>query len=361
MAAGTLKAVQSGTAQIAAGSASGTATITAAVIANSIVDFSYQCATGVSYPQTFGDVTVTFTNTTTLTFTRGVATSSPVLNIIWYVSEFTSGVTVQRGSASMTATTVNVTLSPAVVVANSWPIVNSRTTSDISESGPDSSTWVQAAITSTTNLALVIASYDTTTTTVGWQVVQYDNATTALYTTTFARLTISGTQTITAVTTTKALIYATWNWTEDVMLASRYPRMYLTNATTITFSTFPSEGTKEIKSYSIDISDAVTVQRADSAVASGNTTTNVTLTAVVTANAMAHVTSPLDNTNGSCAYTTDGRYSRNFHSGQITSTTNLALVRAESGTAATLAWEEIEWVAGAVAAANITFQVILLA
>ena len=84
MAAGVLKAVQSGTATIAAGASSGTATITAVTLANTIVDAAYRgSATSYSDQEL---ITTVLTNTTTITFTRGASTGAPDMTIIWYVS-----------------------------------------------------------------------------------------------------------------------------------------------------------------------------------------------------------------------------------------------------------------------------------
>jgi len=328
-----LKAVQKGTATIAAGASSGTATITAITTANSFLRFTYRCATDTTNPVGFGMVGGVVTNTTTLTFTRGTATSSPILYIEWSVVEFTSGVTVQRGSTNTTGTTTNVTIT-SVTTTKAWPIASSRKSVTSTITGQD---IASVAITSATNLAIVNTGWEEALT-MAWQVIEYDNCTVALYT---HNKTGAGTsnQTVTAVTTAKTLIFATYSWDEDPAGANDLCRMYLSSTTNVAFTSVGWQaGTYVIKLYTVNISDAVVVQRGDTSVASGNTVETPAISEVTTANSIVHVTSTFENTAGTTANTGAG-LNTVLYTASISSTTAVTLTRTTSGNAGTCAWE----------------------
>lgn len=97
----------------------------------------------------------------------------------WFAVRMTDGTTVQSGSvttASSTTNTINVTLSPAIVINRSVPIISVRgdqaTTTPIRDI--DDLSWT-AAFTSTTNLQLVRVN-GATNATISWFVVQFPDA-----------------------------------------------------------------------------------------------------------------------------------------------------------------------------------------
>ena len=143
------KSIQTGTTTIAAGSASNTATITSVDTTKAFLVFGV--SEGNINPQ-FGQISGQITNATTLTFTRATAASSPAVTVKWYVAEFSSGVTVQRGAAIMTtSTSLNVTLT-TVNTAKAFPLISLRTTGATF----DGNDFVKARITSSTNLELTM-------------------------------------------------------------------------------------------------------------------------------------------------------------------------------------------------------------
>ena len=147
-AAASLKGVQRGTATIAGGSASVTATLSPAVdTTKAFLVFGVSENTG---NPADGQVSGQITNSTTVTFQR-VGTDGHAVTMSWYVAEFASGVTVQRGTVNMDGPPLmNVTLATPVNLARSFPIVTFRTTG----TNFAFDDWLKAKLTSTTNLEL---------------------------------------------------------------------------------------------------------------------------------------------------------------------------------------------------------------
>src|SRR5689334_7550838 len=140
-----LKGVKSGTATIADGASSVTATFSAVDMTKSFLVFSVALD---SVNPVDAHISGQLTNTTTVTFAR-LGTVGAV-SISWYVAEFTSGVSVQRGSFSSTTAHNDITLGTAVDLSQSFPIATFRG-DGTSFGGND---FLQSSLTTTTNLAL---------------------------------------------------------------------------------------------------------------------------------------------------------------------------------------------------------------
>src|SRR5690349_20573973 len=168
MAAGAgLKAVQSGSATIADGASSTTATITAVDTTKSFVVFSERVD---SVNPIDAQVSGQLTNATTVTFARMGTTGAVAVE--WYVAEFTSGVSVQRGSVSSTNTSIDVTLPSAVTLSQSFPLVSMRT-DGTTFNGND---FVAPTLTTATNLNFALKSGLAATSVIEWQVVDFTGA-----------------------------------------------------------------------------------------------------------------------------------------------------------------------------------------
>jgi hypothetical protein len=110
-------------------------------------------------------------SSTQLVFTRTVGNGAPSMPVHYYVASFQSGVSVQRDTTPMSSTTVNVTLSPAVDLATSFPLVSYRN----SGTGYGEDDYVRAEITSPTTLTLSI-TLAAPNGVADWQVVSFDGA-----------------------------------------------------------------------------------------------------------------------------------------------------------------------------------------
>ena len=168
--AASLKAVQSGTVVLPGAGTSVTDTLSPAVdTSKAFLVF------GISGNDNSPDdmhVSGQITNGTTVTFERFGTTGNIVVH--WYVAEFLSGVTVQRGTTQMPGvgnpadTNVPIAL---VDTTKSFPLISFRTNG----SNFDGGDFVRAKITSGTNLLLAAPDADTSSF-VEWQVVEYADA-----------------------------------------------------------------------------------------------------------------------------------------------------------------------------------------
>ena len=328
-----LSDLQSGSITIAAGSASQTATVTAIVLANSFLRFSWYTATT---SDAVGAVRGNITDTMTLTFTRNTTTTA--ITVDWEVVEFSSGVTTQRGSVTHSSATTNVTIS-AVTTAKSWPIVT-FSTADTTWSA--SYVGIQASITTTTNLALV--SNAASSNVVEWQVIQYDNCTSALYSPTINNDSLGGTQAITSVTQNKTLLFDSFYADDDPHTPENFGRWALTSATVVTYTNPADSGTGSHyhKLYVVSFTDSIAVQRASTSLAvGGTTTTTATVTSITVANTFIHILGAY----GTCSatgYATNG-FPRNACTCEITNTTTITLTRNTGTSASTCSWELIDF------------------
>jgi hypothetical protein len=331
---------QSGSVSFSTTDTSKTAALTSVDTTKAFVRFNWRTgggATGV----TNGAIRGIITDATTVTFTRASA-GSAAATLEWTVMEWSAGVTVESGSQTGSGATTNVTITE-IDTTKAWPIVSMSTNAGDWNTGSGLS--IQASITSTTNLALVSDDSTPTAQITCWQIVEYDNATVALYSKTIARNTTGSTQTITSVDTTKTILFNTMYGTDDPSAPANWPRWTLTNATTVTWvQSSTSNGNLLHKLYVVSFSDEVIVQKAVTSVASGTTTSTITVTSLTVANTLVHVLGYL----GTCSYTAYATvgFTRNAYTLLITNATTLTYARTTSGTASTLSWETIEFPSG---------------
>ncbi|MCH8122206.1 MAG: hypothetical protein IH853_03710, partial [Bacteroidetes bacterium] len=174
-------------------------TITSVDLTKSFLVFSYTVDDeGPSQFQVRGDLTTS----TNIHFERVGAVGSPIVTIAWYVAEFTSGVTVQRGNDPHNTETVNIPIT-AVDLSESFPLISWQGAG---------STWnsdegLRAQLTSTTNLELdaALAISDN----VNWQVIEYNGAVVQRGFHTLGTTEVTTTEAITAVDLAKSFVIVT--------------------------------------------------------------------------------------------------------------------------------------------------------
>lgn len=122
----------------------------------------------------------------TITTNKADLTATP-LTVRWYVAEFLSGVSVQRGLTTLAAgstTTAPPALNPAVNLASSFVLVTENMNDAVNQNNDEQWT-VKAQLTTTTNLQLT-RNASGTAVKVAWQVIQIDSAAVQSGTTTIA-------------------------------------------------------------------------------------------------------------------------------------------------------------------------------
>ena len=310
---GGTKSIQTGTVSMTA--ATRTATIATVDPAKSFV----LCYFRTNSSNASDAPTCTLTNSTTVTVQTGAANSSEIVQ--WYVVEFATGMTVQRGSTNFTTTdtTINVSTT-AVDTAKTFVLVNSRTAStaqNIDEQGT-----IRARLTSSTNLELSRNEAGIAVDAV-WQVIQIDSASVQSGVTTITSTNTSATATIAPVDTAKSFLLlnvranALTNGNED----QYYVRGTITNSTTVTFNRKVGTNSVDVSWFAVEMIDASTVQKGTVSAATTETQLNATLSpAVDTSLTVPFISSSV--TGSGTADQDSGSYTPTF-----TATTNLQVQR----------------------------------
>jgi Peptidase family C25/Propeptide_C25/Concanavalin A-like lectin/glucanases superfamily/Domain of unknown function (DUF2341) len=323
-----LKSVQSGTTTLTGGTA--TATITAVDTTKAFLVF------GISEPtQTSGwDYLITgeITNATTLTFTRKGANKTAT--VYWYVAEFTSGVSVQRGTVSMDGvTTQNVGIT-SVDTTKSFPIVSYRSTQG--SASVCQNQLLKAKITSATNLELALQTAgDNNDSVAAWQVVTYTDASVTSGDVSFASGDSSQTATVSISDLNKAWLIYSYNTADTGShVGHDLVRGQVANGTTLTFDRSDTGVALNLTWYLVQFTDAATVQYGSKAFAVTDTQLNVTLTSSVDTTKSIAV-GGYQMTGGSSPDTTQGEPYVAWFTLALTSSTNLQITRGGTDAAAT--------------------------
>lgn len=334
-----LKTVQSGTAVIASGTLSEAVTIAAIDTTKSFLVFSAR-ADG-SIPErsaSSGKVT----DSTTITFTRASTGGTVVIEISWYVVEFSSGVTVQRGSELIDAATKNVTIT-AVDLAKSFPLISFS----IVGAKYNLDDNVKAKLTSTTNLEL---NGDNTfgVGTVEWQVIEFDGSSVQTGDVSFSTTDISKTATITGVNLTKSLlIFSQKNPSvANLNVASHVLRGRITSTTQLTFDRDEAGSLSiELTWFVVEFTDGTVIQSGSENFGTGDTLKNVAITAIDAAKAVA-MAGGMWGRYGKSAENTSGNYGSVQNTLTLTTPTNLQIERAITDSAASdVSWFVAEFAA----------------
>jgi len=288
-------------------------------------------------------VTCELTNATTLTITSSSARPANVAQ--WYVVEFTSGVAVQRGLATIPQNQpnpapfiLNVALPTAVDLTKSFVLINERMATGSEDR--DERRAIRARLSAANNLELSRTEEGTADILVSWQVIEIEDATVQAGLTTIAATTFSNTAAIAAVDLTRTFVVFTRRTASDTAgREERYQvRGELTNATTLTFTRAGNNGSAvEIAWFAVTLNDGTTVQRGTTTLAGGAgvTTANAPLATAIVINRSFPIISVSGSTDGSDS---NARLDDTSLTGTFTSTTNLQFQRVTTTAPATAAW-----------------------
>ena len=340
-----LKAVQTGTATIAAGAASTTATLTSVDTTKTFLVFGTSFDDGPppnatpSCSHTSGQIT----NATTLTFAREGTTGCPAITVKWYVAEFLSGVSVQRGSVvNSTVASLNVALT-AVNIARGFPIVSLRVTG----SNFNCDDFIKAKITTTTNLQLSAGcTPGGVTQNIEWQVVEYTGATAHTGDVSFTAGQSSRTATISSVVTSQSWLFYNYNTVTQgttLDIGQKLVRGAITNATTLTFDRNNTGEPLDLTWYLVEFGDGTKVQHNSQSFTSAETQKDVTINSVATSSSIATAGGSYMR-GGRSPYSTDDNPGVGWFTLDLTSATNLRITRGATGsTTADVGWSVIQF------------------
>ena len=332
--------VQNGQATLAAGLASVDVSITSVVLTKAFLTF------GASFNDAnpgFSEVSGQIIDATTLRFQRATASGSPAITIEWYVAEFTRGVSVQRGSATMSAATVDVPIS-SVSLTNSFPLVTYRKSG--TQYGSDG--FVQAKITSSTNLRFTLQwAGSPSDGVVEWQIVAYTDASVQTGDVTFVSGDSSKTVTIPTVDETKAWLLFTYTADNGTAfnIGPKMVRGSIMNPTTLVFDRNFTTATLILTWYVVVFTDTTSVQSWRVYFATGQTQKDISIECIdptktiVTAGGMYY-------RGGRTWYGSDDNPGVATVTLDLTTSTNLRLVRGASPNDADIGWFVVEFGTG---------------
>jgi hypothetical protein len=333
-----IKTVQSGSATIAAGTSSGTASITAVDLSKSFLMYNCRVTTTGVGDASNGEIVGYLTSTTQISFERLTGTGNAA-NIRWFVIEFLIGVTVQQNTTLLApaATPHNVTIT-TVDTTKSWSIVNHELNGN---NWSYDDIWT-SEITTATNIQFQVGSYATASR-LAWQVIEYTDCSVEKVSKSLDAASTSDTSTITSVTTSKAAIFGRYRFaTDEVILYTIQWIWRITDSTTITYSRQAAgSAINNGIFYVVNFSDSTTIQRGNESITAATSSGNISISEINTRSACVN-TQGLAGLWASINYTNDyceqGEFTTYF-----SSTTQITWTRDTAGNAGSLPWEVIDF------------------
>src|SRR2546426_9320829 len=330
--------VQNGQATLAAGTSTLNVTITSVVMTKAFVTFS---ASFNDANPDFSQISGQIIDTTTLRFQRAKSVGAPSITIEWYVAEFNRGVVVQRNSTTMTGNTVNVPIS-SVVLTESFPIVTYRK----SGTGYGSDDFLRAKITTSTNLQLSLFNITVFDGVAEWQVIEYTDASVQTGDVTF-NSDFSKMVTIPTVDETEAWLLFTYTSDNGTAfnIGPKMVRGLIMTPTTLVFDRNFTNAMLSLTWYLVVFTDTTSVQSWRVYFATGQTQKDISIECVdptktiVTAGGMYY-------RGGRTWYGSDDNPGVATVTLDLTTSTNLRLVRGASPNDADIGWYVVEFGTG---------------
>lgn len=334
--------VQGGTATIAAGSSTTTVSINPVNLGQSILWF--QASHNQPAPNN-GSISGQMTNSTTLTFSR-VGTTGAV-TIQWYVTQFSSGVLVQRGTTVKTGTpTMNVPINP-VDLTKTFVLI-----SDLHSGGTyNASTFTRARLTSSTNLELsVLGTTTTSPDIVEWQVVEIQSGA-SVQSGLVSFGAAASIVTVPISTIDPATSFLVFNYRSATGTGSnigqKMVRGQITSSTQLTFDRASTGQAIDIAWYVVSWTDGTTVQRGATSFTSIQTGSNVLINPVNPSRAITFSgtnLSAIGQAGASTSFTSNDNPGVAAFRHTLTSSTNLQLTRVGTGgTTTDLSWFVVQF------------------
>ncbi|HID93308.1 MAG TPA: hypothetical protein EYP60_04340 [bacterium (Candidatus Stahlbacteria)] len=269
----TVESRQSGSVQMNLTDTTKNVTITSVNLTKSIVIIQMGGAGAAIYTASTYCARAKLTSSTNLQINRNMA--NPALDIYWQVIEFSSGVSIQQGTASLSSSSVNVTVT-STDLNKSWSLCTAE--GNFSVTHTDS--LVEHMLTTSTNLNLQTSGSGSGHQ-ADWQVIEMDDATVQSF-----NGTVSGTYqdiTITSVTTAEAFVSVSYSKNGSNLVDGdelKGARLY--SSTAVRLSAYASD-TQNYSLYVIEDSN-ISVQRGWDAIS--GTGVNKTISSVTQSKCM---------------------------------------------------------------------------
>lgn len=311
-------------------------TIDAVDMTRSILFFNYR---GDSISPDDGRVRGLLTTSTNIRFYREDNAGLQNLVIAWHVVEFTSGVTVQRGSVEFTSATMDVTIHP-VDTARSLVMTSGSASPDSVNYGDND--FIRGRLTSSTNLRMEMIG---TAAFADWQVVEFWGASVQSGTGTLSGTSLSASVGINAVDLSKSILLLSWYTNLDVTTGANFLHGVFTDVDQI--SIVRGVGTSASINYGwqvIEFNDGTEVQSGTLSYGSSTTSLTATLQAVDLERTVPLLASAANCWGGSHNYSADDAIGPGMFTTVLSNSTTLAAVRAVHRSAkADLGWFTVQF------------------
>jgi hypothetical protein len=339
-----INSVQTGTTTIPVASQSATVNITAVDRTKAFLVFGVSENSDVP---TDAQISGQITANNQLTFSRFNATPATAVTIKWYVAEFTSGVTVQRGSANLADQTQISATIESVDTTKSFPLISYRIDGSIL-AGDD---FVKAKILDATTLELRVQEAAATAGAIAeWQVVEFTGSSV-----------LSGDTTIAAGNTSEVYTRPSGSWdlsrswliytysvgSGDLAdIGQKLVRGRFTANNQLTFDRDHDNGTNteavNITWYVVEFTDGTNVQSGNKSFGTGDTSLAQAINNVDTARAIA--SGGFFGRGGQSSYASADNPGVGWFALDLTSSTNLQITRGLMGSStADVGWFVLEF------------------
>ena len=292
--------VQSGTVTLPTGGG-GTQTVNVPIApvatASSVLFFNYR---GASTDPDDGQVRGQLTSASNIQFFRADDTSVTDLTVQWYLAEFSSGVSVQRGTFSSVDATGDIAIAP-VDLSSSFVLVSGSVLTGEDEYGSES--FFRARLTSPANLEITHTAKASKT--ADWQVVDFAGATVQRGTGSITGAQTSATVPINSVDLSRSIVLLSWR-TSIPGTGANFLRGRLTSPAAITIDR--ADGVSGVIEYAwevVEFSNGTTVQSGDLGFGPADLSLAASLNAVDTGRAVPILSTAGGGWGGSHAYSDD--------------------------------------------------------
>lgn len=326
-----LKSIQSGTAVIAAGSTTTTVSLGSSITASkAFLRHSAKVDTGGAQDSGRGAISGYITSTQAI-FSRNISGSASDVTIKWFIVEYSSGVSVTRGSyAGANATTPDISLGTTVNLSKSWAQCSTQGNYSYDYGGRET---VSASLPDTTHIRLRAVTDSGTYAVTYWEVIEYDTAVVlSLFNgTVTSAMGLSGTISLgTTVDTTKTVIFGNAYNSVSGFGSSRYELTWNLSSTVINWQRSAAYQDRTYYFQVVTLPE-VSVQRNTATMAPSQSSINVSLGAALTDTSKAFIILMSENNVYSRCLGSDIDLSKALWTASILSTTTIELSRAMSG------------------------------
>ncbi len=298
-------------------------TISSVDLSRSILFFNYR---GNSGQPGDGQVRGQLTSGTNIRFYRANASSITALTVEWYVVEFQSGVTVQRGTLTGINSSSTVGIS-AVNLNNSFAMVSGSVGGNNNTYGRDD--YFRTRLLNSTTLEIA-HDQNSTSQTADWQVIEYTDSTVQRGIGSLSDTTLSVNIPITAVNLAKSMVVVSWR-TNANGTGNNFIKARLTSPTQITIDRAVSGSVIGYAWQVVEFTDGSSVEAGELSYSTSQSSQTATLPSINTSRAVALLSSAAGRWGGTHSFISTDETGPGMFTTDITNSTTLTVTRSNTG------------------------------